>query len=391
MFACLPDGGAVGRLHVGVLKRLSVGVSFGGEQLIGTGAVDWNPRVGLAARCRIIEEGYTWPALLLGFDSQGIGPYRDQRYQVKSKGIYLALSKNYTSMLGELGVHAGVNMSREDANYGDWSAWLGIDKSLRFMALFAEYDLGRNNGLQDQSVGEGYLNVGGAWTITPQLRVAYYLKNALGKRSLQFPIHAGAVSHLQEEIPMKILAIALLCVWVRGAVAQEERAIDNFAGVGVRAMGMGGAFVGVADDFTAMYWNPAGLAQMQRREVQVSFLRNSRANDSIFNGIDGRSELTNTRFGSLGFVYPYPVYRGSLVLAAGFNRIKDFDWNLNQKEEAEGLNEGRRYLEISDGSFPTRGRVGIVGSVRCHRRVAGRVAGRDAGLGQRRRPDYKRV
>ena len=135
---------------------------------------------------------------------------------------------------------------------------------------------------------------------------------------------------------MKILAIALLCVWVRGAVAQEERAIDNFAGVGVRAMGMGGAFVGVADDFTAMYWNPAGLAQMQQREVQVSFLRNSRANDSIFNGIDGRSELTNTRFGSLGFVYPYPVYRGSLVLAAGFTRIKDFDWSLNQKGYSYG-------------------------------------------------------
>ena len=173
------DGGAVGRLHVGVLKRLSMGVSFGGEQLIGTGAIDWYPRVAVAARCRIIEEGYTWPALVLGFDTQGVGPYRNQRYQVKSKGIYLVLSKNYTSMLGELGVHAGVNVSREDADDGDWSAWLGIDKSLRFMALFAEYDLGRNNGLQNQGVGKGYLNVGGAWTITPQLRAAYYLKNAL--------------------------------------------------------------------------------------------------------------------------------------------------------------------------------------------------------------------
>lgn len=173
------DGGAVGRLHVGVLKRLSVGVSFGGEQLIGTGSVDWYPRVGLAARCRIIEEGYTWPALVLGFDSQGLGPYSGQRYQVKPKEIYLALSKNYISMLGELGIHAGVNMSRGDADDRGWSAWLGIDKSLRFMALFVEYDLGRNNGLQNQGVGGGYLNVGGAWTVAPELRVAYYLKNAL--------------------------------------------------------------------------------------------------------------------------------------------------------------------------------------------------------------------
>ncbi|MDE2811623.1 MAG: outer membrane protein transport protein [Gemmatimonadota bacterium] len=152
---------------------------------------------------------------------------------------------------------------------------------------------------------------------------------------------------------MKILAIALLCVWAGGAEAQEERAIDNFAGVGVRAMGMGGAFVGVADDFTAMYWNPAGLAQMQQREVQVSFLRNSRANDSIFNGTTGRSELTNTRFGSLGFVYPYPVYRGSLVLAAGLTRIKDFDWNLNLKGEDDGL--------TADHAFQHEGEMALAG------------------------------
>ncbi len=152
---------------------------------------------------------------------------------------------------------------------------------------------------------------------------------------------------------MKILAIALLCVWVRGAVAQEERAIDNFAGVGVRAMGMGGAFVGVADDFTAMYWNPAGLAQMQQREVQVSLLRNSRANDSVFNGTPGSSELTNTRFGSLGFVYPYPVYRGSLVLAAGFTRIKDFDWSLNQQGDSAGL--------ATDHTFQHEGEMALAG------------------------------
>ena len=33
-----------------------------------------------------------------------------------------------------------------------------------------------------------------------------------------------------------------------------------FESVGTRALGMAGAFVGVADDATAVYWNPAGLA-----------------------------------------------------------------------------------------------------------------------------------
>lgn len=35
---------------------------------------------------------------------------------------------------------------------------------------------------------------------------------------------------------------------------------QNFAATGSRAAGMGGAFVAVADDASAFYWNPAGLA-----------------------------------------------------------------------------------------------------------------------------------
>ena len=38
-------------------------------------------------------------------------------------------------------------------------------------------------------------------------------------------------------------------------------------GVGARALGMGGAFYAIADDATAAYWNPAGLAYLQRKEV----------------------------------------------------------------------------------------------------------------------------
>ncbi len=38
-------------------------------------------------------------------------------------------------------------------------------------------------------------------------------------------------------------------------------------GAGARSLGMGKAFVGLADDASASYWNPAGLAQMDRREI----------------------------------------------------------------------------------------------------------------------------
>ena len=42
-------------------------------------------------------------------------------------------------------------------------------------------------------------------------------------------------------------------------------------GLGARAFGMGGAFVGLADDSTAAYWNPAGLIQLEKPEVSLMY------------------------------------------------------------------------------------------------------------------------
>ena len=38
-------------------------------------------------------------------------------------------------------------------------------------------------------------------------------------------------------------------------------------GVGSNAVGMGGAYTAVADDATAMYWNPAGLSFHDTKEI----------------------------------------------------------------------------------------------------------------------------
>ena len=40
-------------------------------------------------------------------------------------------------------------------------------------------------------------------------------------------------------------------------------------GIGSRARGMGGAYVAIADDTTACYWNPAGLAFCPEQLTQV--------------------------------------------------------------------------------------------------------------------------
>lgn len=57
----------------------------------------------------------------------------------------------------------------------------------------------------------------------------------------------------------KMMRILLMFVAVPGLLPSGLHA-QAFPATGTRAQGMGGAFVGVADDGTAIYWNPAGLA-----------------------------------------------------------------------------------------------------------------------------------
>ena len=60
-----------------------------------------------------------------------------------------------------------------------------------------------------------------------------------------------------------IASMALLLVLSAVAMADGIGAFSAFKnGIGARALAMGGAFVAVADDATAVCWNPAGLAQL---------------------------------------------------------------------------------------------------------------------------------
>lgn len=73
------------------------------------------------------------------------------------------------------------------------------------------------------------------------------------------------------------LAIALaLGMLVIPASAQKVTKVGTTAAkflsipVGARALGMGGAFVGVAGDASAMFWNPAGMARAKQAEILVN-------------------------------------------------------------------------------------------------------------------------
>ena len=116
--------------------------------------------------------------------------------------------------------------------------------------------------------------------------------------------------------------------FVSAGMAQvEEMAIGNTFGVGARTMGMGGASLALADDFTALYWNPAGMAQIQKFEFFSSFSHNTASANTYFTDDEttgtSRSQL---RPNSIGFVYPLETRQGGLAVGFGYNRPQNFDY-----------------------------------------------------------------
>ena len=74
----------------------------------------------------------------------------------------------------------------------------------------------------------------------------------------------------------------LLYTVVIGAAFAAPAAAQSEPPVGVRATGMGGAFVAVADDASAVFWNPAGLAAGSYFSLVVDNNRLETADDSAF-------------------------------------------------------------------------------------------------------------
>lgn len=177
-------GGLMGQVEAGLLRRLSIGLAFGGEGVIGGEAVEWYPRVEAAARYRIVEESTGMPALTAGYDTHGFGAHTHGRYEVRSRGIYLAGSKNYGAGLGQLGFHGGLSWSLEEDQ--GLSGWLGTDKRFGEKLFFlGEYDLAREPDDDSWAWNRGYVNASAHWSPVASLRLGFLFKNLLrnGDRS----------------------------------------------------------------------------------------------------------------------------------------------------------------------------------------------------------------
>ncbi len=94
-----------------------------------------------------------------------------------------------------------------------------------------------------------------------------------------------------------LILVLLLPYAIFGGVIKD----DISKGAGARAAGMGGAFTAVADDYSAYFWNPAGLVLVDRMNVNVSY-------DSVFKGKEY----------DFGINYTHPLFDSMTVSATYF-------------------------------------------------------------------------
>jgi long-subunit fatty acid transport protein len=95
-------------------------------------------------------------------------------------------------------------------------------------------------------------------------------------------------------------------------------------GVSARQLGMGNATVGGVNDYSALFWNPAGLALERNFEFSFGLSSLGYSNDVSYLGTKTSSNSNVVNLNNLGLVYPIPTVRGSLTFAFGFNRASNY-------------------------------------------------------------------
>ncbi len=116
----------------------------------------------------------------------------------------------------------------------------------------------------------------------------------------------------------------------------------NPVGSGARALGMGGAFIAVADDATAASWNPAGLIQLETPEVSIvgAYFRRTEEND-FGNSPEASGEETasETSVNYLSVSYPFAVLHRNMIVSLSYQNLFDFtrQWKFPLTRSASEL------------------------------------------------------
>jgi hypothetical protein len=119
-----------------------------------------------------------------------------------------------------------------------------------------------------------------------------------------------------------LAAIALVLSFVQ----LQAQVVDfNITGSGARAEGLGGAFIGLADDATAVLWNPGGLTQLEKMEASIV----TRLISQDIEAGTSSTKASNFSLNFASFVYPMKIGNNNVVFALAFQRQLDMNQTID--------------------------------------------------------------
>jgi long-chain fatty acid transport protein len=143
-----------------------------------------------------------------------------------------------------------------------------------------------------------------------------------------------------------LFTLTLLILASSSVLADEylyELPLTRETSTNARATGMGSAYIAVSNDAAALHYNPAGLTRIGRVEFSGAITNVDRSFDVTGQGETLSSDMSRTEISAISFVYPFPTYQGSMVIALDYSspyindrlhrRLHPGDWTLETLEE----------------------------------------------------------
>ncbi|MBU2493713.1 MAG: hypothetical protein KJ571_13885 [Bacteroidetes bacterium] len=123
-------------------------------------------------------------------------------------------------------------------------------------------------------------------------------------------------------------------------------------GSSARALAMGNSFTAVSNDYSAVFFNPAGLGLINDASLSMGLNYENLENSASLFGSTTKNSIGATNFSRIGLVFPFPTYRGSLVFAFGYNQNKSFNRTLKFDGYNSGNNSYIQYLTSFNDDIP---------------------------------------
>ncbi|HEX2955831.1 MAG TPA: hypothetical protein VHO70_03330 [Chitinispirillaceae bacterium] len=104
-----------------------------------------------------------------------------------------------------------------------------------------------------------------------------------------------------------------------------ETPLITVSGTGARSQGLGNNFTALSNDYSATFWNPAGLAFSPVREIHVGMGLSSAMSTTELGTVSTDFSKSSLNFSSAGLVRSLPTKQGGISFAFGYSSPYSFE------------------------------------------------------------------